>query len=330
MIDGSRGEGGGQILRTSLALSCVTGRSVRIVNIRARRRRPGLRRQHRTALEAAAEISGADFTGGAVGGSTLEFRPGEVRPGEYHFDVGTAGSATLVFQTILPALATAAGESRVVVEGGTHNPWSPPFDFLQRTYLPLLNRMGPEVEVSLERPGFYPAGGGRFSAVIRPAPLAPLRIEERGEVLRCEARATVAGLPRRIAERELKVVRSELGWTETRILEEAGGPGNVLVLEVESEALCEVFTGFGRKGVPAREVAASAVEEVRAYLSADVPVGHRLADQLMLPLALAGEGSYVSQPLSSHARTNLDVIGEFTGRSIGAEPLGGERTRVFL
>ena len=163
-IDGSQGEGGGQIVRSSLALAMVTGNGVAIEKLRAGREKPGLMRQHLTAVHAAAEICQAQVTGNAIGSSSLTFQPGRVIPGEYKFSVGTAGSATLVLQTVLPPPLIADGPSRVILEGGTHNPWAPPFDFLSRAYLPLVNRMGPSVTATMDRPGFYPAGGGHCSS----------------------------------------------------------------------------------------------------------------------------------------------------------------------
>jgi RNA 3'-terminal phosphate cyclase len=215
VLDGSQGEGGGQILRSALALSLCTGAPFRIDNIRAGRPRPGLMRQHLTAVQAATQVGNAETTGAAVGSRSLTFRPGKLRAGDYTFSVGTAGSATLVLQTVLPALVTADGPSRLVIEGGTHNPASPPFDFLDRTFLPLLARMGPRVCAKLERPGFYPAGGGRISVSIEPAPLIPLVLERRGEIRACRARAIVANLPRLIAERELACLAKRLDWVDT-------------------------------------------------------------------------------------------------------------------
>src|SRR4051812_13032718 len=202
-IDGSFGEGGGQILRTSLALSMLTGRPFRIDRIRANRDKPGLRRQHLTGVNAAAAISGAKVGGAAVGSSSLYFAPaGPARPGEYTFDIGTAGSTTLVLQAVLPALLTAAGPTTLHFAGGTHNPGGPPPDFLERAFLPLVRRMGPGVTVELDRPGFAPAGGGRWSVHVEPAKqLTPLHLPERGTVRRTTGRAQVAGLPRHIAER---------------------------------------------------------------------------------------------------------------------------------
>src|SRR5262245_60443308 len=170
VIDGSQGEGGGQILRTALALSLVTGAPFRVEKIRAGRQKPGLLRQHLTAVTAAVEIGGAAVEGATLGSRELSFRPGSVRPGAYRFAVGTAGSAALVLQTVLPALLTATGPSTVVVEGGTHNPHAPPFDFLALAFLPLLARMGARAQATLDRPGFYPAGGGQLTVEITPAP----------------------------------------------------------------------------------------------------------------------------------------------------------------
>src|SRR6185436_13785565 len=169
-IDGSFGEGGGQILRTALSLSLATGAPFRIENIRAQRPKPGLLRQHLTAVQAAAAVGRAHVEGHTAGSLALTFTPTGVFPGDYAFAVGTAGSATLVLQTILPPLLAAGGRTVVTLEGGTHNPWAPPFDFLKRVFLPIVNRLGPRVEVALERYGFYPAGGGRFSVTIDPSP----------------------------------------------------------------------------------------------------------------------------------------------------------------
>ena len=202
-IDGSFGEGGGQILRTSLALSMITGKPFEIDRIRAGRNKPGLMRQHLLAVKAAAQISCAEVTGAAIGSGSLCFRPQILIPGKYRFAVGTAGSATLVMQTLLPALAMADGPSELTLEGGTHNPFAPPFDFIAQTYIPIFNRMGGRAEVSLDRPGFYPAGGGRFTVRIQPSgKLLPLRLIERGALVSRRARALVSRLPGSIAARK--------------------------------------------------------------------------------------------------------------------------------
>lgn len=314
-IDGSLGEGGGQILRTSLALSLVTGQGFRIQNIRAGRQKAGLLRQHLTAVEAAAKVGNAAVDGAALGSKELEFKPGKVRHGDYRFAVGTAGSATLVLQTVLPALIIGKEPSRLTLEGGTHNPHAPPFDFLDRAFLPLLNRMGPQVSAKLERAGFFPAGGGRFTVEITPVErLAPLDLQNRGESKGRSARAIVSNLSSGVANRELKVVSEKLGWPrECLHVEEveSNGPGNAIILELAFEHITEVFTGFGERGVLAETVAEQVIGEVRDYLASGVPVGGHLADQLLVPLALAGSGSFLTGKLSRHTRTNIEVISKF-------------------
>ncbi len=321
-IDGSAGEGGGQILRTALALSIITGTPFRITRIRAARPRPGLLRQHLTAVKAAAAISAAAVDGAALGSAALTFSPGPVRPGDYAFAVGTAGSATLVLQTVLPALLTAPARSHLILEGGTHNPAAPPFDFLLKSFLPLINRMGPAVTAELERPGFYPGGGGRFQVAINPAPqLLPLELIERGAIRGIVARAIVANLPRSIGEREVGVVRRALSLPEDCVSVEevrgAHGQGNAVMIEIETQHHTEVFTGFGQRGVRAETVAETAVKEAHAYIAAGLPVGHYLADQLLVPLALAGAGRFRTPPPSRHAITNVEVIRCFLEVSIG-------------
>ncbi|MBO0725661.1 MAG: RNA 3'-phosphate cyclase, partial [Blastocatellia bacterium] len=215
-IDGSFGEGGGQILRTALGLSLFTGQPFRIEKIRAGRRNPGLLRQHLTAVKAAAKISQAEAQGAHIGSTQLTFTPGRVAPGRYQFAVGTAGSATLVLQTILPALLISDDQEQqthLTLEGGTHNPFAPPFDFLVKAFLPLLERMGARIEARLERYGFYPAGGGRFEIAVTPVKkLEPIELNERGKILDRRATALVAHLPHSIAERELGVVHKKLSW----------------------------------------------------------------------------------------------------------------------
>jgi len=323
-IDGSQGEGGGQILRSALALSLVTGKPFRIENIRARRKKPGLMRQHLTAVNAAAEVGTALVSGNTIGSREFTFAPTTLRSGEYHFAVGTAGSCTLVLQTVLPALMIAEGPSKILLEGGTHNPAAPPFDFLVGAFLPLLNRMGPSVTAVLERPGFYPAGGGRMRMKVTPVrKLVPLHLLQRGTVLNQTARATVARLPRSIAERELAVVREKLAWSEdclnVRETPDSSGPGNVLVLTVASEFVSEIFTGFGELGVSAETVAGRTVKEVREYLASGVPVGRHLADQLLLPLALAGGGAFSTLSPTAHTLTNIEVLRLFLDLDVKVE-----------
>ena len=316
VIDGSEGEGGGQVLRTALSLSLVTGKPFRIEKIRANRSRPGVMRQHVTAVEAACEIGGAECEELAVGASELTFTPGRVKPGEHRFAVGTAGSTSLVLQTILPPLMLAGAPSSLVLEGGTHNIYAPPFDFLDRVFLPLVNRMGPRVSARLARHGFYPAGGGRIEVEIHPCPvLARLDLLERGELRSVMARAIVAALPGEIAVRELEAVEKVLGWPgESRRIEqlpERSGPGNILMLEAVFQNATELVSGFGKLGVPAQTVGEQASKRMAGYLASTAFAGPYLADQLLLPMALAGGGSFTTVNPSKHSKTGAEVISKF-------------------
>lgn len=334
-IDGTFGEGGGQVLRTCLALSVVTGLPFRITRIRGRRRRPGLMRQHLTAVEAAARVGCAAVRGAALGARELEFEPGGPAPGEHHFDVGSAGSAGLVLQTVLPALLTAGGPSRLVLEGGTHNPWAPPFDFLERAFLPLIERMGPRLEARLDRPGFYPAGGGRFTVEVEPVDrLDPLELDGRGAVVAERARVLTSRLPDHVARREMETLARLTGWPRQCIrhveVTRPLGPGNAVVVDLQSERLCEVFTSFGARGVPAERVAEAAVAAARRYVEADVAVGEHLADQLLIPMVLAGGGRFSSLPPTPHTITNAEVIRRFLDVPITFEEIDPDRWLVVV
>ncbi|HEY2584183.1 MAG TPA: RNA 3'-terminal phosphate cyclase, partial [Tepidisphaeraceae bacterium] len=286
-----------------------------------------------TAVQSAAKVCGADVDGAAIGSRDLTFRPGPVVAGEYTFSVGSAGSTMLVLQTVLPPLLVAGGPSRLTLEGGTHNIYAPPLDFLEKAFLPILGRMGPKVSVTLDRAGFYAAGGGRFFATIEPAPrLSPIDLTERGAIKRKLCKAVVAGLSDEIALRELALVKRSMGWDDQslqiRQLPDDQGPGNIVILEIESDHVTEVFTGFGQRGVRAEAVAEGAVQHARKYLSAQVPVGECLADQLILPFAIARGGSFVTQPPTRHTRTNIDVVQRFVATAVTAEPSGRDRSTI--
>jgi RNA 3'-terminal phosphate cyclase (ATP) len=313
-IDGAMGEGGGQVLRTALGLSLVTGQPFLIERIRAGRKRPGLQRQHLTSVMAAAQVGGARIEGAELGSQRLCFRPGRVRAGDYRVAIGTAGSTTLVLQTILPALFGADGPSTVELSGGTHNQMAPPFDFLQQAFAPHLHRMGVGLALTLERHGFYPAGGGQWRAVVAPAAWQPLSLTERGALRPLKARILIAQLPSHVADREARELRTILPLGADAIsIEEvpSDGPGNVVMVFVPSAAGTEVVTAFGERGVPAEAVAAAAAAEAQGFLRAEVPVGEHLADQLLIPLALAGGGEFRTVTPSLHTRTNAEVIERF-------------------
>lgn len=319
IIDGSEGEGGGQVVRNSCALSLVTGQSFRIINARGKREKSGLMRQHITAIEAALAIGGAVCEGLEVGASDFTFVPGRVAPGEYHFAVGTAGSTSLVFQTLLMPLLLAGGPSRLVLEGGTHNMLAPPFDFIARAFVPVVRRMGAHIDMRLVRHGFYPRGGGRIEVDIVPGKLAPIDCIDRGALRSVSATALFAALPGAIAERELRTARAQLpDWPEGAFamhqLPEEQGPGNALLLEAAFEHATEIVTGFGKLGVSAESLAKTAAHRMAGFLESRAFAGPYLADQLLLPFALAGGGSFTTVKPSQHARTAADIIERFTGQ----------------
>lgn len=334
-IDGSIGEGGGQILRTSLALSLITGKPFRIEKIRAGRRNPGLLRQHLTSVQAAAEIGQANAAGAAIGSLQLTFTPGKITPGEYHFAIGTAGSTTLVLQTVLPALMTVEGTSQLTLEGGTHNPFAPPFEFLEKAFLPLLKRMGAQVEARLVNYGFYPAGGGKLDVTIHGTrQLGQMELPTRGEIKRREAKVVLCHLPRNIAERELNIVQKKLSWPkkwqQVETPTNAIAPGNFVSLEIECEQVTEIFTGFGERNVAAEAVADQAALAARRYLASEAAIGEYLADQLLLPMALAGRGSFTTLPPSRHTITNIEIIKKFLDIPITCEQMTNRVSRIQI
>jgi RNA 3'-terminal phosphate cyclase (ATP) len=334
LIDGSFGEGGGQILRTSLALSMITQRPFRIINIRANRSKPGLRRQHLTAVLAAAAVCGGKATGAEVDSRDVTFIPGKPRGGAYAFDVGSAGSTMLVLQTILPALMLAEEPSTIALAGGTHNFGAPPLPFLEKTFLPLIAKMGPQVKLTLERAGFAPRGGGRAQVAITPAKLMPIEITERGAAQPPRATATIAGLPRDIAQRELKLAARLLSLSPSALTVEElpaeQGPGNLFTIQTPARHVTTIFTAFGAKGIAAEDVARDACRQATRYLDRSVPVDEHLADQLLLPMSLAGGGMFVTTELSLHATTNIDTIKRFIDVRIEVEEVARHRFCVRI
>ncbi len=335
LIDGDMGEGGGQILRTALSLSLCLQCPFRIVHIRQRRHKPGLQPQHLAAVRAAAAIGRAELEGAVLHSTELLFVPRGIVAGEYRFDIGTAGSTTLVLQTVILPLLMAATASQLTLIGGTHNPLAPSFEFMQQAFLPLLARMGAKVELELLRPGYYPVGAGEVRARIHPCDrLMPLFLETRGKILAISALATLSRLPEHIARRELHVVAEELGLEDSALCLEleqrAGCAGNTLQVTVESEQVTDLFTAIGRRGLPAESVARQLVKQVKRYLAADVPVGPYLADQLLLPMALSGGGAFVTLAPDRHTPTNIEVIRRFLSLVIESRALAADRWRIEI
>lgn len=322
LIDGSQGEGGGQVLRTSLALSVICQQPIRITNIRANRSKPGLKAQHLKAVDAAAAISKAEVVGAALHSGEISFHPKEIRSGRYRLEIGTAGSTSLVLQTILVPLSLASSASTVSVSGGTHVPWSPCFHYLDVQWLPWLREMGFTASLALDRAGFYPQGGGRITASIRPVQnIRPLNLRNRGDLLRIRGLSAVANLPISIAERQkrqallrlLKTTWSGQPDLSIKLLTlNSHVKGTFLFLSAEFENGRACFTSLGELGKPAERVADQAVDDLLQFLSSDASIDQYLADQLLLPLSLAKSASvYHTACVTRHLLTNADIIQQF-------------------
>jgi len=322
-IDGSIGEGGGQVLRTSLALSVLTGKAFRITNIRRRRSKPGLMAQHLKAVEAACAVGTAHVSGDRLGSQELVFEPTGIRTGQFHFDIGTAGSTSLVLQTIVYPLSLGNADSNLTLVGGTHVPWSPCFHYLQLHWLFYVRKIGFEIRLDLESAGFYPRGGGRVRAAVRAVrKLLPISLTNRGSLKRIRGISAVARLSREIAERQRRQALNKLGGLASAAEFEflslnAPSPGTFLLLLAEFEHSQCCFYGLGARGKPAEHVADEAVNELRDFLSTDGSVDYYLADQLVLPMALAsGESEIRSSRITQHLATNAEVIKIFLPVSI--------------
>jgi RNA 3'-terminal phosphate cyclase (ATP) len=330
-IDGAMGEGGGQILRTSLALSLLTGLAFHLCRIRANRDRPGLRPQHLVCVRAAARLGDAQLQGAAEGSRELWFEPRELRPGHYDFSIPTAGALSLVLHTIYLPLALRSSEvCNLVLEGGTHVNASPCFHFLETTWRRYLEEIGIRIGLRLERPGFYPRGGGRIHVAIEPCPQPrPLEVTQLQAVERITIQSAVAGLPVSIAARQDRQASDRLRATgfplESRVEEWPGGPGTMLALILHGPAAPTMFFALGARGKRAERVADEAVDEAMAYLASPGGADPHSADQLLLPLALApGQSRYLVSAIRSHLLTNAQVIGHFIDRPIRVDGrLGG-------
>lgn len=347
VINGSYGEGGGQVLRTSLTLSALLGEPMRIESIRARRRKPGLQAQHLTGVWAIAQICDAELEGADLGSLTLTFKPrSSPRDGEYSFDVaqarkgGSAGATSLVFQTLLLPLAFAPGQSRLTLCGGTHVAWSPPFHYLRHVYLPTLARMGLEVRAEIKRWGWYPIGGGEVTATINgrgDSELSGLDLVERGELKRVWGISATSNLPSHIGQRQKKRAEEYLrkrGFAPRIEIVDAPSPGRgtVAFLAAEYEHAVAGFSSPGRRGKPAEKVAEEACCEFMAYHSSGACLDKHLADQLILPLALvSGSSAFTTCEITPHLLTNVWVVEQFLDVRFEIEGEEGQKggVRIF-
>lgn len=316
-IDGSIGEGGGQILRTALGLSCITGKGIHIENIRAARANPGLARQHLSCVEAACEICDGKCEGAEVGSKVLDFQPAHVRSGDFCFDIGSAGSATLVIQTVAPALFLAEKPSTVTVTGGTHNPLAPPFDFFCETFLPAIASGGFYGNCRLIKHGFFPAGGGKIRFNVQPWQKGTQQIInlcEPSKKFQVQARIYTAKLPSHIAGRQRKLLlQSGQNIKDIEHIEvtDSDGPGNCVMIRLCSDERTTVFTAFGMRGKQSEEVIREVVGLAENFSASSAGIDRFLADQLLIYMAMAGAGSYTTNELSTHLLTNMDVIKKF-------------------
>ena len=342
LIDGSMGEGGGQILRTSLALACITGRNLHIENIRAARRKPGLAKQHLSCVRAACQICGGKCEGAAIGSQVLDFQPGPIRSGDFSFDIGSAGSSTLVIQTILPALFLADKPSTVTVTGGTHNPWAPPFDFLAETFLPAIKTAGFDADCKLEKYGFFPAGGGKIALNVKPRQEnlnRAINLCEPAEQIQIHARIYTAKLPDHIAQRQKKLLfQSKLKFKNIEHIEvtDSNGPGNCIMIRLvassggslKAEGFGDggtriiVFTAFGQKGKPSEKVVGEVVSLAENFLPRGAAVDRFSADQLLIYMAISKSGCYTTNDLTTHLTTNIETIKKFLPVSFNVEYKG--------
>lgn len=334
-IDGAHGEGGGQILRTAVTFSALFRRPVRIENIRAGRKNPGLAAQHITSIRAAGAICAARIEGDLLGSQNLTFAPQAcVQPGDYHFDVaearegGSAGATSLVLQTVLLPLALAGGVSRVTIQGGTHMRWSPPFDYLSDVWLPLLRGIGIDAEVELDAWGWFPIGQGRIRATLhgrKDRRLTPVALEERGALIGITGRAVAANLPAHIAQRmadRAGALIAGLGFPTAieplRVRAACAGAGIFLTARYENVA-CG-FSALGARGKPAEQVAEEAAAALTAHHRAGAALDEHLADQILAPLAIAGGPSrYSAERISGHLETNAWLIERFGLARVGLE-----------
>jgi RNA 3'-phosphate cyclase len=325
-IDGSQGEGGGQVLRSCLSLSLLTQKELEITNIRAGRSNPGLRPQHLKAVEAAAVIGTAQVSGADLGSTALAFRPTRIEPGRYHFDIGTAGATTLVLQTIFLPLAMSGTKSTVTITGGTHVRWSPSYHYLELQWLPFMRRIGCQADLNMELAGYYPKGGGRITSTISACEKTnPLELTERGNLKQIRGLSAISNLPRHIAKRQREQVLRRIGdryyLSDIRLVELASRfKGTMLLLLAEFEHSQACYFSLGELGKPAERVADEAIDELEEFLSTDGAIDQYLADQMLLPLSFAsGPSRLRTSKITRHLLTNAEVLRSFLPVQIDIE-----------
>ncbi len=324
-VDGSTGEGGGQILRTSLALSCITGKSLHIENIRASRRNPGLAKQHLSCVQAACQICNGKCQGSVQRSQILDFQPGPVQSGDFYFDIGSAGSASLVIQTVLPALFLADKPSTVTVTGGTHNPLAPPFDFLSETFLPAIATAGFHGNCKLVKYGFFPAGGGKITFNIQPWQKninRSINLCEPTNKPQISARIYTAKLPENIVQKQHKLLlqsKLDINNIEHLRVTDSDGPGNCVMMRLCYGKHTTVFTAFGMRGKPSEQVVSEVVNLSKDFLTSKAVVDRFLADQLLIYMAISKAGCYTTNELSAHLKTNMEIIKKFLDANFCAD-----------
>lgn len=324
-IDGSFGEGGGQILRTSLSLSCLLGKPFRIYNIRRGRSRPGLMPQHITSVRAAAAISRASVRGDSKGSMELVFEPERVRPGDYSFDIGTAGSTSLVLQTLLPPLIFSGGNSTLTIKGGTHVPFCPSFHYVSEVFMPILSRLGIGLDAKIESYGFYPRGGGKISVRVWPCrKVSTADFTQRGALLGIRGISAVGNLPVSIARRQRdSAIRSLEGLKANVETAEVTGPGQGTFVFIKADfenSVCG-FSALGARGKKAEKVGEEAAMEFLKHYRSGACLDPHMADQIALYLSLAeGKSEFTTSKITEHLRTNLHVIEKFMEVECGIVP----------
>jgi RNA 3'-terminal phosphate cyclase (ATP) len=315
-IDGSYGEGGGQIIRTAVALSAVTGTEVTISNIRINRPKPGLKAQHMTAIRTAANMTGAQVSGLKPGSTELRFSPGDISGGHYSMDIGTAGSITLLLQCLMPVASAAQEPVSLDITGGTDVAWSPPVDYMSHVLLPVLSAMGLKCSIELHRRGYYPRGGGRVTAIIHPSVLeaVDLEIEKENEPCTVAGISHSSNLPPHVAQRQADAAAEALekaGYSSSIDTRAASFPstGSGITLWCGNTG----GSALGKRGLPAEKVGKAAAGEIITELDSGAAVDMHLADQLIPYMGLAGGGSFTMREVSGHTRTNIWVVEQFLG-----------------